>query len=287
MSTRTTYYSESYGRVPIIALDYNQRYLRRCKELMIDYNNGILYYVDPNDRDTIINLSNQIASKVKDQIDAEEIIVNIEGVGEINLSEFVTYLENQMLYVEAPEPQTNVPLCSFDTRSIEVLDDIVQLTNFKSAVDGYIPYKNEGILDWMQISFGTNTEPEEPPSEESADGSTTDITLSGWGTFISSDLSGDVNVTINTDTLKTNYGKIIWNVAVTTDIPRIVFPTNVKFTFNTDPQLFENCIATFKLETFTGGSIWLCTVEKYLDLPEKEITEAYIVDKLSWKFIGQ
>ena len=86
--------------------------------------------------------------------------------------------------------------------------------------------------------------------------------------------------------MASDYGTIVWNVAVTDTIPTINFPNNVKFTFNTDPTLFENCIATFRLETYTAGSIWLCTVEKYLNIPEQEITESYIIDKFSWKSIG-
>ena len=63
------------------------------------------------------------------------------------------------------------------------------------------------------------------------------------------------------------------------------FPDNVKFAYNTDTELTKNSIVTYELETFTGGSLWLAKSTKWLNISEKEITEAYITDKLSWKTV--
>ena len=54
---------------------------------------------------------------------------------------------------------------------------------------------------------------------------------------------------------------------------------------HTDTQLTKNSIVTYEFETFTGGNLWLAKSTKWLNISEKEITEAYITDKLSWKTV--
>lgn len=285
MSTRKTVYDQSHGRVPIIALDYSQRYLRRCKELMIDYTNGNLYVVDANDRNIIYNIVSQIIDQVKTDIDSDDITVVIDGVGKINLTQFLIDLKEKTLCVEVLDAGANVPLFKIDNKSLEVVDDTIQICNFDNAIDGYTPYKNGEFIDWKSPGISPSSPVKEPDKDESSqEGSA--ITLGAWTINKSSNLPDTVNVTIDNTELASDYGTIVWNVAVTDTIPTINFPNNVKFTFNTDPTLFENCIATFRLETYTAGSIWLCTVEKYLNISEQEITESYIIDKFSWKSIG-
>ena len=94
-------------------------------------------------------------------------------------------------------------------------------------------------------------------------------------------------ITINLPTLAANqtYAKVVLNITVGADVPQLRFPSNLKFTFNTDPNLFENCIATYEFETFDHGQIWLGKVYKYLNEPEKEVTETYIDDNFSWKTV--
>lgn len=286
MANRDVVYEQSYGRVPIIALDYNQRHLRRCKEMMVDYTNGNLYITDAYDRNIIYDVVSKIIETVKGTITGNDIIVNIEGVGEINLTQFLADLNDRILYPEIhDEGTTYVPGFQFDNKSIEVLDNTIQICDFDSAEVGDIPFKAGDYLKWMKPGNSPST-----PVKDPTDGVATDpsnITLYAWDICKSSNLPANVNVTLNNTGLESAYGTIVWNIAVTDTIPKLTFPTNVKFTFNTDPTLFEKCIATFKFETFTFGSIWLCTVEKYLNIPEQEITESYIYDKFSWKTIDQ
>ena len=281
MSTERKYvdYPESHGRVPLIALDYSQRHLRRLKEIMIDYTNGNLYIVDAYDRDKIYNLADKIMQDY--DITGDNVLVNIEGVGEINLTKFLEYLRNNTLQVEVTESGNNIPIVSVDTNSIEILDDKVQVVSFKEASNGTIPQKVNGRIQWVNAGAGIGaSEVKDVILQDNI------AYLAVGNTYRSSNLPTEVNVTLGQE-FASDYGKIVWNVSVTDVIPIINLEPNVKMAFNTHKDLFQNCIATFEFETFTRGNIWLCKVTKWLNVPEKEITESYIIDKLSWKYIGE
>lgn len=277
MSQRTVDYSESHARVPIVALDYTDRHMRKLKELMIDYTNGNLYVTDANDINVIHSLVDQISKNITNNITGDDIIVKIEGIGTINLTKFLNDINSSILKMEVEDNGATFPSLSLDNVSIEGLDDKIQISDFDKAKDNYIPQKFDGRLRWIKANVGTSAT-ESPVIVNNS------LNLEPGSVYRSADLPKNVTVTID-DNLVSNYGKIVWNISIGNAIPTFTFPANVKFAYNTDTELTKNSIVTYELETFTGGNLWLAKSTKWLNISEKEITEAYITDKLSWKTV--
>ena len=277
MGQRTVDYSESHARVPIVALDYTDRHMRKLKELMIDYTNGNLYVTDANDINVIHSLVDQISKNITNNITGDDIIVRIEGIGTINLTKFLNDINSSILKMEVEDNGSALPSLGLDNISIEGLDGKIQISDFDKAKDNYIPQKFNGRLRWVKANVGINA----TESPVIINGS---LNLEPGCVYRSMDLPANVTVTID-DNLISNYGKIIWNISIGNVIPTFTFPDNVKFAYNTDTELTKNSIVTYELETFTGGNLWLAKSTKWLNISEKEITEAYITDKLSWKTV--
>ena len=277
MGQRTVDYSESHARVPIVALDYTDRHMRKLKELMVDYTNGNLYVTDANDINVIHSLVDQISKNITNNITGDDIIVKIEGIGTINLTKFLNDINSSILKMEVEDNGSALPSLGLDNISIEGLDGKIQISDFDKAKDNYIPQKFNGRLRWVKANVGINA----TESPVIINGS---LNLEPGGVYRSMDLPANVTVTIDNN-LVSNYGKIIWNISIGNVIPTFTFPDNVKFAYNTDTELTKNSIVTYELETFTGGNLWLAKSTKWLNISEKEITEAYITDKLSWKTV--
>ena len=277
MGQRTVDYSESHARVPIVALDYTDRHMRKLKELMIDYTNGNLYVTDANDINVIHSLVDQISKNITNNITGDDIIVKIEGIGTINLTKFLNDINSSILKMEVEDNGSALPSLSLDNSSIEGLDGKIQISDFDKAKDNYIPQKFNGRLRWVKANVGINA----TESPVIINGS---LNLEPGCVYRSMDLPANVTVTVDNN-LVSNYGKIIWNISIGNVIPTFTFPANVKFAYNTDTELTKNSIVTYELETFTGGNLWLAKSTKWLNISEREITEAYITDKLSWKTV--
>ena len=277
MGQRTVDYSESHARVPIVALDYTDRHMRKLKELMVDYTNGNLYVTDANDINVIHSLVDQISKNITNNITGDDIIVKIEGIGTINLTKFLNDINSSILKMEVEDNGSALPSLSLDNSSIEGLDGKIQISDFDKAKDNYIPQKFNGRLRWVKANVGINA----TESPVIINGS---LNLEPGCVYRSMDLPANVTVTVDNN-LVSNYGKIIWNISIGNVIPTFTFPANVKFAYNTDTELTKNSIVTYELETFTGGNLWLAKSTKWLNISEREITEAYITDKLSWKTV--
>lgn len=283
-----TYDNSSHGRVPIIALDYSQRHLRRLKELMIDYKNGNLYIVDDTDINTIYDLTKKIIQNITSSITSDDIIVNIDGVGTINLTKFLNEIQNSMLLLNNESIINLIPENSkFDNRSLEIKDSYAQIKLFDLATEGQIPMKENGEITWRSTGTSFN------------DAIVVDMKTNAGAEKVSVTLNSDTIYSTNTpppvfevsfanDKLNTDklHAKITWIIECGLTVPVLLMPSNVYWEFNTDPTLFVNCTGVYTFETFDGGKKWLAKVDKYLIDPEAEVTETYIKDKLSWKIVS-
>lgn len=255
MGQRTVDYSESHARVPIVALDYTDRHMRKLKELMIDYTNGNLYVTDANDINVIHSLVDQISKNITSNISGDDIIVKIEGVGTINLTKFLNDINSSILKMEVEDSGSAFPSLNLDNVSIEGLDDKIQISDFDKAKDNYIPQKFNGRLRWVKANIGSGTA-ESPVIVNNS------INLKPGSIYHSANLPANVTVTIDNN-LVSNYGKIVWNISIGEVVPTLTFPPNVKFASNTDTQLTKNSIITYELETFTGNDLWLAKSTKW------------------------
>lgn len=259
MGQRTVDYSESHARVPIVALDYTDRHMRKLKELMIDYTNGNLYVTDANDINVIHSLVDQISKNITNNITGDDIIVKIEGVGTINLTKFLNDINSSILKMEVEDSGSTFPSLNLDNASIEGLDDKIQISDFDKAEDNYIPQKFNGRIRWVKANMGSgsDTTAKTPAIVNNS------INLEPGSIYHSQNLPANLTVTIG-DNLVSNYGKIVWNISISETIPTVTFPPNVKFAYNTDPRLDKNSVVTYELETFTGGDLWLAKSTKWL-----------------------
>ena len=283
-----TIYGNSHGRVPIIALDYSQRHLRRLKELMIDYKNGNLYIVDDTDINTIYDLTKQIIHNITTSITSDDIIVNIDGVGEINLTKFLQNIQNSMLFLNNDSIVDLIPENSkFDNKSLEIKDYNAQIKMFDLAQEGQIPVKEDGEIKWKSAGTSFN-DAVVVDMKTDAGAEKVDVTLNSDTLYSTRNPPPVFQVTFANDKLDINklHAKITWIIECGLTVPVLLMPSNVFWEFNTDPTLFVNCTGVYTFETFDGGRRWLAKVDKYLINPEAEVTESYIKDKLSWKIIN-
>ena len=84
-------------RVPLIALDYNSRFLAEKKEILFDYKTGKLYVVSAEDKSVIFDITKLIMKEVEKGIDLTNYVFNIEGVGAVNLSNYIKQLSTHNL----------------------------------------------------------------------------------------------------------------------------------------------------------------------------------------------
>lgn len=255
---------------------------------MIDYKNGNLYVVDDTDIDKIYDLTRQIIQNITSNITSDDIIVNIEDVGDINLTDFLKTLQNSMIMLNNDQIVDLIPgNTEFDNKSLEVKDYKAQIKFFDIAEEDQIPVKEDGEIRWKNAGTSFN------------DAIVVDMKTDAAAEIIDAELASDTiystknpppvfKVTFTRDKLNTNklHAKITWIIECGLVVPVLMMPENVYWEFNTDPSLFVNCTGVYTFETFDGGKKWLAKVDKYLIVPEAEVTETYVKDKLSWKIVG-
>ena len=106
-------------RVPVTPLDYNSRFLAEKKEILFDYNTGQLYVVSAEDKNVIFNITDVVLEKAKEGIDLDNLIINVEGIGDVNLSEYIEYLNKYNLTLsDNDSKQYYAPTVKFDNMSI-------------------------------------------------------------------------------------------------------------------------------------------------------------------------
>lgn len=145
----TTRYNS--GRAPVIALDYDSRFIAHKKELLVDYKKGKLYVVSAEDKSVIIDITANIINEFTSSGSiADNFIVNIEGVGEINLTKAINRIyKNNITLKENDEAHYLSPTLRFDNRSITVQDTEVGISNFKVAGNNTYPVKFDNVIKWV------------------------------------------------------------------------------------------------------------------------------------------
>lgn len=137
-------------RVPLIALDYNSRFLAEKKEILFDYKTGKLYVVSAEDKSIIFDITQIIMKEVESGVDLTNYTFNIEGVGTVNLSNYIQQLSRYNLQtMDEPNKRYRVPLISFDNDSITDFDGSVEVVGFHHALNNTYPVKEDNIIKWV------------------------------------------------------------------------------------------------------------------------------------------
>lgn len=137
-------------RVPLIALDYNSRFLAEKKEILFDYKTGKLYVVSAEDKSIIFDITQIIMKEVESGVDLTNYTFNIEGVGKVNLSKYIQQLSRYNLQtLDEPNKTYRVPQISFDNDSLTDFDGSIEIAGFNHALNNTYPVKDEGIIKWV------------------------------------------------------------------------------------------------------------------------------------------
>lgn len=262
------------SRVPVIALPYSERQKAVPKELLIDYETGNIYVVSAKDKSVIFNITSKILEKI-DSLTGDKIIVNIEGIGEINLVELLKNLKLELdekvelseigkdAYIAKPE--------RYDGRSIESKYNNIQIKDFESAENGMIPQKYNGSIRWVypiqdDQDSGGGLNPGTPDPDDGLDTRVVLIEpvegklfLRASRRLMTKNLQRDTIVVL--PRVLDQYTEIYWNVRTYSYAPILKFQTSVLF--NKDNQPIANGFNIYKFATWDGGETWFATVEKY------------------------
>ena len=137
-------------RVPLIALDYNSRFMAEKKEILFDYKNGKLYVVSAEDKSVIFDITELILKEVEKNVDLSNYTFNIKGVGVVNLGEYIKQLsEFNLKTLDEPNKRYRVPQIKFDNDSISNFDGNIEINGFKSANNNTYPVKDGNVVKWV------------------------------------------------------------------------------------------------------------------------------------------
>ena len=242
---------ENNDRFPIILLDYSQRHLAYKKELLFDYKTGRLYVVSAEDKSVIFDITKRIVDLINSNISGDNLIVTVQGIGRVNLTQYADFLKNNTLHANRYSGgKTLIPAYVFDNDSIVNRDGVTQLNNFWSASKYSKPYKDSnGLLKWDNDRIYTVSV------------SSSKVTLKEE--YNVSSISGNISVVLNYR--GGSYGPhvvINWKVDSTSN-STISFPSSVKLENSGDNSISSGGVNIYRLETWDKGSTWYESVKKY------------------------
>ena len=245
------------ARVPVIALDYTDRQMGKPKEFIVDYDKGKIYIMS-KDGTRLMDISSTIVQAVKGEIVASDVIINIEGIGDITLKEILEQLLSDETSFFMEEELNFAPDVRIDNASIVIKDFKMQLDNFDTAPNGAFPQKFNNRIKW--VSNAVN----------SVDIASTITTMNGESNVLI--LNGNKTYKLNQsvistavvlDDIDTDYAltKLVVNVGYT--IPAFVYAENIKWENGITPTFAINTIYVLEFETFDKGANWLASCKKY------------------------
>lgn len=137
-------------RVPLIALDYNSRFLAEKKEILFDYKTGKLYVVSAEDKSIIFDITRNILKEVEKNVDLSNYTFNVEGVGIVSLDGYIQQLSKYNLTtVDEPVKRYRVPQITFDNDSIVDYGGTIEINGFSHANNNTYPVKDGNIVKWV------------------------------------------------------------------------------------------------------------------------------------------
>lgn len=138
-------------RVPVIPLDYNSRFLAEKKEILFDYKTHRLYVVSAEDKTIIYDITNEVMKEVREGVDLTNFVLNVEGIGDVNLSQYIQELSKFNLQLITEEnKQYYAPTIRYDNMSIVNRDGVVEVAGFKHALNNTYAVKDGNMIKWVQ-----------------------------------------------------------------------------------------------------------------------------------------
>jgi len=267
---------ENNDRFPIIMLDYSQRHLAVKKELLFDYKTGRMYVVSAEDKSVIHDITQQIVNLVNSEISGDSLIITVEGIGKVNLTQYIAYLKNTILHANSYTGKAAIPSYAYDFNSISNKSGIIQLHNFWKAAAGEVPYKDSmGNLQW------TNAEAIYPIQVVNPGLDYMVLLTEPYNTSII-----DTGCILSLSCKNSNDGihnTIKWKVTSGNSTPTIRFhsDTNVLLEYDSDMQIGTHSVNCYTFETWDKGVTWFESVKKYnlRSRPNDRIDLSYMLDR--------
>ena len=143
------------SRYPVIALDYAEKHKAVKKELLVDYNTGNIYVVSATDKTIIFDITKKIQEQIT-ELDTENMVVEITGIGIVNLTEYLNLLNekmNNMVTIKDPGQDFAYIIRdnTIDNKSLKIFNSTIQMDNYKAADNLSIPQKTSTGLRWMPV----------------------------------------------------------------------------------------------------------------------------------------
>ena len=143
------------SRYPVIALDYAEKHKAVKKELLVDYNTGNIYVVSATDKTIIFDITKKIQERIT-ELDTENMVVEITGIGIVNLTEYLNLLNekmNNMVTIKDPGQDFAYIIRdnTIDNKSLKIFNGTIQMDSYKAADNLSIPQKTSTGLRWMPV----------------------------------------------------------------------------------------------------------------------------------------
>lgn len=261
-------------RIPFIPLDYEDRYKAVEKELMVDYEQGNIYVVSKDDRSVIID----ITQKIKDQLErlsGDNVIVNVQGLGEVNLTEIINKLYAngiQLTDIGDEKAIYQSKKDRIDNQSIECKYKRIQITNFDEARNYMVPQKFGDGVRWVYLPGYTGSDDEEYDTgdEDPDDGNKSNKVLSinpinAKIFLMATKRQKTVNLVDNSlvvlPTVLDEFCEIYWYLTTTSQEITLIFGSNVIFRGANQPVVSGKQL--YKFVTFDHGETWLAECNVY------------------------
>lgn len=259
------------GRIPLIALDYNKRQLAQKKELMVDYETGNLYVVSATDKTKIFDITSQIVKLINISMPGDSIVVNIDGVGKVNLKDYLDDFRANSMQGSSEKEKNLIANYFYDYDSIVNKNGKIQVNDFDKAEERSVPTKINGVLRWIDPDCNKLID------KQAVYNST--ITLKAH--YTETDLAEGCIVSLHPIS-GAAVSKLIWKVNVSDVQPSIKFSTNnVLLEFDTDMSLKPHTVNVFEFQTWDNGLTWLETVRRFnkdIAAPATKIDYGYLGD---------
>nr|DAI13100.1 MAG TPA: hypothetical protein [Caudoviricetes sp.] len=291
------------ARTPVIALDYKDKHKAIEKEILIDYENGgHIYVVSATDREVIFDVTKNILNSLE-LVTGEHIEVEIEGVGRVNLTEFLNTVKVEINRgIKAHPISDEVSYISknnvYDHRSIDVRNNDVQLKGFREAPVGTFPIKGkDGKISWVKLADdfqGTNLSgierdrdhkdiigPSNPDNGQRLEASDNPpyngkVYLRSSRNQVTTDPMENLVVVLPKDTLD-RYSRIRWMLLTSEEFcPELKFDGKIQWDNSMDTQPAKGSHNLYTFETWTGGEMWIGRAETFNNTGFTNVSSEYL-----------
>lgn len=260
------------SRIPVIALSYSERHKAQPKELMIDYETGNIYVVSATDKSVIFNITSKILEKL-DSVTGDKIVVDIEGIGEVNLEQYINSLKlelEDMVVISDEGKDIYIPKEErLDSFSLESKFKRIQIKDFETAENGMIPQKYNNKIRWIYPPDSWMDGDSDNGNSDPNDGLETEIFpvepvegkifLRASRRLITKNLQRDCLVVLPR-TLD-QYCEVYWNMRAYQYKPTLKFGVGILFNGHNQPS--ANAFHIYKFSTWDGGETWFGTLDTF------------------------